>query len=214
MDYLKSVFGDEALTFAQLCEKLKDNKEVKLANLASGQYVDKEKLDTKITELATANKKIGEYETTITGLQTKAGDAETIATELATLRGQIEADNTARAQETERAKLVERFKAANGEKKFLNDLTEKGVCDSFLSALSDEANKGKSDADILATLTQDKGYYQSQNPPGNINVPGQVENPTAAEDFKKRFDSAKASGNRAEMSAIIREAGQKNIQIM
>ena len=62
MEKLKALFGTEALTWEQLEAKLKDNKEVKIANLASGQYVDKKKLDDKVAELATAN-------TTITGLQ-------------------------------------------------------------------------------------------------------------------------------------------------
>ncbi len=62
MEKLKALFGTEALTWEQLSEKLKDNKEVKIANLASGQYVDKKKFDDKVAELATA-------QTTITGLQ-------------------------------------------------------------------------------------------------------------------------------------------------
>lgn len=62
MEKLKELFGTEALTWEQLTEKLKDNKEVKLANLATGNYVDKKKYDDKIAELATANQ-------TITGLQ-------------------------------------------------------------------------------------------------------------------------------------------------
>lgn len=62
MEKLKALFGTDSLTWEQLEEKLKDNKEVKLANLASGQYVDKKKLDDKVAELATAN-------TTIAGLQ-------------------------------------------------------------------------------------------------------------------------------------------------
>lgn len=62
MDKLKELFGSEALTWEQLEAKLKDNKEVKLANLASGQYVDKKKFDDKARELETA-------QTTISGLQ-------------------------------------------------------------------------------------------------------------------------------------------------
>lgn len=62
MEKLKALFGTEALTWEQLEEKLKDNKEVKIANLASGQYVDKKKLEEKVSELATA-------QATITGLQ-------------------------------------------------------------------------------------------------------------------------------------------------
>jgi hypothetical protein len=53
MEKLRALFGTEALTWEQLEEKLKDNKEVKLANLASGNYVDKTKYDSKVTELTT-----------------------------------------------------------------------------------------------------------------------------------------------------------------
>ncbi len=62
MDKLKELFVEEALTYAQLEEKLKDNKDVKLANLATGQYVDKKKYEDKLAELTTA-------QNTITGLQ-------------------------------------------------------------------------------------------------------------------------------------------------
>lgn len=62
MEKLKALFGSDALTFEQLEEKLKDNKEIKLANLASGNYVDKAKLEKAEGELKTAND-------TIQGLQ-------------------------------------------------------------------------------------------------------------------------------------------------
>lgn len=62
MDKLKALFGAEALTWEQLQEKLEGNKDVKLANLASGGYVDKKKFEDKVTELDTANN-------TITGLK-------------------------------------------------------------------------------------------------------------------------------------------------
>lgn len=62
MEKLKALFGSDALTYEQLEEKLKDNKEIKLANLAAGQYVDKKKFDDKVAELATATQ-------TITGLR-------------------------------------------------------------------------------------------------------------------------------------------------
>ena len=62
MDKLKALFGTEALTYEQLEEKLKDNKEIKLANLAGGGYVDRKKFDDTVAELTAAND-------TITGLQ-------------------------------------------------------------------------------------------------------------------------------------------------
>ncbi|HWQ76562.1 MAG TPA: phage scaffolding protein [Syntrophomonas sp.] len=58
MDFLKDIFADKALTYAELEAALKDNKDIKLGNLATGQYVDKAKLDGKIGELNTANQTI------------------------------------------------------------------------------------------------------------------------------------------------------------
>ena len=55
MEKLKALFGTDALTFEQLEAKLKDNKEIKLANLASGGYVDSRKFNDKVAELTTAN---------------------------------------------------------------------------------------------------------------------------------------------------------------
>lgn len=58
MDKLKALFGTEALTWEQLEEKLKENKDVKIANLAAGSYVDKGKYDATVGELKTANETI------------------------------------------------------------------------------------------------------------------------------------------------------------
>ena len=58
MEKIKALFGTEALTWEQLEEKLKDNKDVKIANLAAGSYVDKRKHDDTIAELGKANETI------------------------------------------------------------------------------------------------------------------------------------------------------------
>lgn len=65
MDYLKPIFGEGALTFDEFVKKLGENKEIKLANLADGKYVDKQKLDDKVTELSTANKTIADLQTAV-----------------------------------------------------------------------------------------------------------------------------------------------------
>ena len=45
MEFLKDIFGDKSLTFEELETALKDNKDIKLVNLASGNYVAKDKFD-------------------------------------------------------------------------------------------------------------------------------------------------------------------------
>lgn len=84
MDKLKALFGTDALTWEQLEEKLKDNEEIKLANLATGSYVAKRKYDDKVTELETANGTIKGLKETVSkfdgvdveGLKKSAADWE------------------------------------------------------------------------------------------------------------------------------------------
>ena len=85
MEKLKELFGEDALTFSQLEEKLKDNKDVKLANLATGHYVDKKKYDDKVAELTTAQGTITSLNETVKkfdgvdveGLKNRATELET-----------------------------------------------------------------------------------------------------------------------------------------
>ena len=69
MEYLKEVFGDSALTYEQFSEKVGANEKIKLANLADGGYVGKDKyaaLETKYNttadQLTVANQKLEGYD--------------------------------------------------------------------------------------------------------------------------------------------------------
>ena len=83
MEFLKEYLGEEL--YSQVEAKLKGNDKVKLANLASGEYVSKSKYDDKVTELATANTTINQLKETsekykgtdIEGLKTQLADAQT-----------------------------------------------------------------------------------------------------------------------------------------
>lgn len=95
MEFLKQVFGDRALTYAELEAALKDNKEIKLANLAGGGYVDRGKYDAKVAELTTAqgqikalNDAVKKFDgVDVDGLKTKISDLEKAhAAELAKVR--------------------------------------------------------------------------------------------------------------------------------
>ena len=52
MEILKVLFGGEALTFEQFAEKVNNAADVKLGNLAGGQYVEKDKYDDVSNQLA------------------------------------------------------------------------------------------------------------------------------------------------------------------
>lgn len=89
-EFLKALFGTNedgtpvALTFDQLSERLAVSKEVKLANLAEGGYVSRDKYDAKETELSgvrdqltAANQTIQSYkDMDIEGIKQSAADWE------------------------------------------------------------------------------------------------------------------------------------------
>ena len=62
MEILKALFGDEALTFEQFAEKVNNAADVKLGNLAGGQYIEKEKYDDVSNQLKTANANLEGYD--------------------------------------------------------------------------------------------------------------------------------------------------------
>lgn len=96
MDFLKAIFGDNALSFADFVtavnayngNEANKDQQIKLANLASGEYVGKAKYDNlqtlyngKLSELETANNLIGELKSGTkadAGLQGKITNYETV----------------------------------------------------------------------------------------------------------------------------------------
>lgn len=60
--------------------------------------------------------------------------------------------------------MGDRFAAVVGESKFKNSYTEKGVRADFVTALADEANKGKTDADIYAGIVNghENEYFEGE----------------------------------------------------
>ena len=85
MDFLKGIFNGQALTFEQFAEKVAAAQNIKLANLADGGYVGKDKyvsLETRFNaasqQLADANQKLAGYDPE---WKTKADQAQQAADE-------------------------------------------------------------------------------------------------------------------------------------
>ena len=91
MDKLKALFGDKALTYAELEAALKDSKEIKLANLASGQYVDIGKFKQAETQANGLQAQLAQRDKDLAEL--KKLDAAGIQAQLDTLKGKY-ADDT------------------------------------------------------------------------------------------------------------------------
>lgn len=132
MDFLKDVFGTEALTYDQLAEKLKDTKDIKVGNLAGGAYVSKEKFSSLETErdglktqLETAAGEIKSYkDLDVDGIKQKAADWETkYNTDTQNLKEQLEAANYGFA--VQQAVSGVKFTSESAKKAFIADLTAK-----------------------------------------------------------------------------------------
>lgn len=61
LDFLKDTFGDKALTFDQLNERLSKNEAIKVVNAADGSYVPKEDYDALNQKLIDANANAEKY---------------------------------------------------------------------------------------------------------------------------------------------------------
>lgn len=121
-------------------------------------------------------------ETDIQKLKDGAEDAAGLNKKIADLQKEIDDRKTADEQAVKDKAMADRFGAAIGEKKFLNDFTRNGVLGEFKTALDDKANEGKSDADVFASLIKDReGLFENPNPIGGTpGVNGKVTLPGAA----------------------------------
>lgn len=147
MEKLKALFGTDALTFEQLEEKLKDNKEIKLANLASGNYVDKKKFDDKVSELETANQ-------TITGLQDTVKKFDGV--DLEKLKNDVKDWETKYNTDVEAARVDSLLTNALYEAKAKNPAMLKKMLD--MSVIKRDGDKLIGVAEQLEALKKSDGY--------------------------------------------------------
>ena len=93
------------------------------------------------------------------GRLTARADYDTIKSELETLRaGQpaIDEELTSLREYKRGREYGDRFTAVVGDKKFVNDVTRDHVFNKFTAAADDQANEGKTDADIFNAITDGK----------------------------------------------------------
>lgn len=133
MEFLKAIFEDKALTYAELETALKDSKDIKIANLASGGYVDKSKLDTKIKELSVANDTIE---------QLKGAVNKFDGVDIDGLNKQISELQTKYDKDLSETKLQSRLEVALATSKAKNIKAVKSLLDMNSIALKDDELNG------------------------------------------------------------------------
>ena len=93
VEFLKALFSDKALTFDEFAKAVADSKDIKLANLADGKYVDKQKLDDKAGELETANKTIADLQDAVKKFD--GVDVEALNRQIGDLKEKYDKDTSA-----------------------------------------------------------------------------------------------------------------------
>lgn len=87
---LKEALGDELYT--KVAEKLKGNEKVKLANLADGGYVGKEKFDASETTVQDLKQQLADRDKDIAALKKSTGDNEALTKQLSDLQAKYKTD--------------------------------------------------------------------------------------------------------------------------
>ena len=120
-------------------------------------------------DVDTMKSQLAEAKETIATLEANKDDTAALQAELDKYKQAEEQRKQEEKDAAERAKILERFNAAKGDKKFSSEYAEKGVLDAFSKAIVDPANTGKGDAELFASLTHDKeGVFKSAHPPVNM----------------------------------------------
>lgn len=84
MDFLKNVLSDDL--FKQLKEALKDNKDIKIGNLASGEYVSADKYNSSAESEKQIKQQLAERDEQLKGLQNLSGDNESLNKQIADMQ--------------------------------------------------------------------------------------------------------------------------------
>ena len=148
MDFTE-IFKGESLTLEQFNER---TKEMKLADLTSGEYVAKGKYDS---DLKKARDELKTAKDTIATLEANKGDTEALQAELDKYKQADEARQKAEQEAAAQKALEERFDAVVSGKEFANNLVRNGTLAEFSRALNDPANTGKGDKELFDALTKD-----------------------------------------------------------
>lgn len=167
MDFLKSLFT-EPLSF-EAFSKAVEEKGIKLANLADGNYVALDKHNKTLGDLKTANDTIKTLTNEVQSLKDSNASAEDWKKKFDDLTADIKKKEDAAKAEAEDKALTDAIVATFGEKKFTSDYVKNGIVADMKAEIAKPENKGKGYTEILDALTKDKeGIFANPNPPGDM----------------------------------------------
>ena len=114
--------------------------------------------------LTAANEALKKAQETIAALEAGKADAAALQKQIDQYKRAEDGRAAAEKQASEEAELLRRMDAALDGRGFVHEKLRDIVAGEFRAALADEANRGKSDREVFAAVTRDKGYFANQNP--------------------------------------------------
>lgn len=151
MDFT-SIFDGKSLTLEEFQNKTKG---MKLVDLSTGDYVEKNKDQDQKAEIARLKQQLEEKDQTIANLEKASGDAEKVQAELDKYKqAEAERKKAEKEAETDQILTAAAEQALEG-KEFINDYTRAHFVAELKKAIADPANKGKSPAKLFEAMTKD-----------------------------------------------------------
>ena len=155
------------LTDEQVDEIMNDHGTV--VNAAKNGMTD---LQTKVTTLEERLSTVADYDAIKSELETFRAGQPAIDEELKNLR-----------EYKQGREYGDRFTAVVGDRNFVNDVTREHVFGKFTAAVADQANEGKTDADIFTAITQGKDAEWFASKVGIVMTPSNNPEPHTFENY-------------------------------
>lgn len=191
MDFT-SIFDGKSLTLEEFQNKTKG---MKLVDLSTGDYVEKNKDQDQKAEIARLKQQLEEKDQTIANLEKASGDAEKVQAELDKYKqAEAERKKAEKEAETDQILTAAAEQALDG-KEFINDYTRAHFVTELKKAIADPANKGKSPAKLFEAMTKDAdGIFKNpQQEP--LKIP-KVDNHQGKPMTREEIDKIKDAGQR------------------
>lgn len=191
MDFT-SIFDGKSLTLEEFQNKTKG---MKLVDLSTGDYVEKNKDQDQKAEIARLKQQLEEKDQTIANLEKASGDAKKMAEELEKYKqAEAERKKAEKEAETDQILTAAAEQALEG-KEFINDYTRAHFVAELKKAIADPANKGKSPAKLFEAMTKDAdGIFKNpQQEP--LKIP-KVDNHQGKPMTREEIDKIKDAGQR------------------
>jgi len=167
MEFLKEALGDEL--YNQVAAKLKGNDKIKLANLADGGYVGKEKFDASETTVSDLRKQLADRDKDIATLKKSTGDNEALTKQFSDLQAKYKTDTEALQSKISQNALSAALDLGITKAKGKSAKAIKALLDTSKLSLKDDGTVDGLDTSLEA-LKKSDGYLFEQvetKPEGN-----------------------------------------------